>query len=567
MVILGITYVFQYNTSAVLLVDGELVAWSEEERHIRSKHAGCVFPNNAINYVLNKANLTMKDVDHIATTFNHVHEVSEFRSTSEYAEYVGLSSIDWYGIYPELFVKNEGTFLEAVNALHQWFDPDSGDRFPIHRVDRWGHHLCHAVSTVIPSGFEHTNYMTADGDGGEDAGQLGYFDGEFHKLGYMHPLGSLGAFYSEVTNFLGFRYHSSEGKTMGLACYGTPDYDLLPIETFKNSDGFLQPRVNEMKNYLWNDLQYKVRDKILEDVWCDEAKNIAATVQDCYEEIVLHNLHRLKELNYSKNICLAGGSFLNCTGNGKIAKEVDNIYIQPASHDSGTALGAAILSHHKYTNEWPKIRMNHAYYGSEFNEENVLEALGRHYPNGGYEKVIPETTLPHLINQNKVVGFFQGRAEVGPRALCHRSILANPTIRENLDRVNKIKNREWWRPLAPTIAEEYLFEITDSKHLSPFMLVACQVKEEWRDKIPAVTHVDNSCRPQSINQEQNAIIHKALLNFKEMSGVPVFLNTSFNINEPLVDSPDDAINTFKKSDLDCLLIEGYLVKKESNNDI
>ncbi len=169
-----------------------------------------------------------------------------------------------------------------------------------------------------------------------------------------------------------------------------------------------------------------------------------------------------------------------------------------------------------------------------------------------------------MINQNLVVGYFQGKAEVGPRALCHRSILANPTIKENLDRVNKIKKREWWRPLAPTIAEEYLFEITDSKHLSPFMLMACKVKNEWRDKIPAVVHVDNSCRPQSINENQNPIIHKALLNFKEITGVPVFLNTSFNIDEPLVDSPNDAIKTFLNSDIDALIIENFCVMKKDN---
>ena len=170
--------------------------------------------------------------------------------------------------------------------------------------------------------------------------------------------------------------------------------------------------------------------------------------------------------------------------------------------------------------------------------------------------------LAELIHQDNVVGYFQGKAEVGPRALCHRSILANPTVKANLDRVNKIKNREFWRPLAPVMTEEDFHNIVDLKHYSPYMLIAAQVKEGWREKIPAVTHVDGSCRPQSVNAQQNGIIHKALNDFKNLSGAPVFMNTSFNLRgEPLVDSPQDAIKTFLDSDLNYLMIEGILACK------
>ena len=293
---------------------------------------------------------------------------------------------------------------------------------------------------------------------------------------------------------------------------------------------------------------------------CKEARNLAATVQSYLEEIVDRNFERLQEYNYSRNLCLAGGTFLNCTSNGKLARKVDNIFIQPGSHDSGTAFGAAILCYHKYMNKWPTINQTHAYYGREFSVEEVKKCLDDN--NLEYETVIVHEKLPHLIHENKVVGYFQGRSEIGPRALCHRSILANPTIKENLDRVNKIKKREWWRPLAPTIAEEYLFDITDSKHLSPFMLMACQVKDKWKHKLPAITHVDGSCRPQSVSKYQNGVIHKSLMKYKDLSGVPVFLNTSFNIQEPLVDTPQDAVNTFLRSDLDALLIEGQLVMRD-----
>ncbi len=179
-----------------------------------------------------------------------------------------------------------------------------------------------------------------------------------------------------------------------------------------------------------------------------------------------------------------------------------------------------------------------------------------------YKNISVETVLPELIHENKVVGYFAGRAEIGPRALCHRSIFANPTIKENLNRVNKIKNREFWRPLAPVIKEEAFHEIVELKHLSPFMLIAAPVKEEWKSRIPAVTHVDGTCRPQSINSKQNEVIHQALVNFEKLSGVPVFMNTSFNLRgEPLVDSPQDALKTFWNSDLDCLIMEDFLVEK------
>ena len=399
MVILGLSYVFQYNTSAVLLVDGELVAWSEEERHTRVKHAPCEFPHNAAEYVLNKAGLTIGDVDRIATTHVPVEEISKIRNSKAFAEYVGLSNIDWYGDYPKLLMHNEGVWGNTVNNINQHFDENNLKRFPIHLIDRWSHHLCHAVSSVIPSGFQDTNFISNDGDGGEDAGKFGYFDGKFHQLGYMHPLGSIGAYYSDVTHFLGFKYHSSEGKTMGLACYGEVDEQLFPKLHFENGDGFLQPRVNESRQHLWDNYSH-LHEKFKEDVWCDEAKNLAATLQSYFEEIMLHNVNRLRELHPSNNLCLAGGSFLNCTSNGKIAKLVDNIYIQPASHDSGTTLGAAILTHHKYTNKWPNIRMNHAYYGSEFTKEEVKQKLDEN--NLVYSEANVEIDLAHMINQNLV---------------------------------------------------------------------------------------------------------------------------------------------------------------------
>ena len=192
----------------------------------------------------------------------------------------------------------------------------------------------------------------------------------------------------------------------------------------------------------------------------------------------------------------------------------------------------------------------------------LLQAL-QDFSDLTYENINPSETIPTLLHEDKVIGYMAGKAEIGPRALCHRSILANPTNKDNLNRVNKIKGREFWRPLAPTMTEESLHDIVHIKHVSPFMLMAAQVKNEWKDKIPAVVHVDGSCRPQSVNSSQNPIIHKALLNFEKKSGAPVFLNTSINLDgEPLVDSPKDALKTFLNSNLDVLIIENILIKRK-----
>ena len=568
MVIIGITHLGSYNQAACIIVDGKFAAWAEEERFNRFKHSiipegmrgdGIIFPKQSIRWCLEKTGVTMSDVNHIAVGHSAIETISRHFKDPRYCEYANFNWIDWQGNYPKYLLKSE---YEMKRVIQEDLLLDDGSKFPLHKLEFYGHHESHAVSAVIPSGMDECNYMTMDGEGGEKAGLFGYWDGnEFNDVGFMNPLHSVGGFYEDFTQFLGFKHHSSEGKTMGLACYGEPDYELIPREIYPNKGGFLQPIRNWYSAWIRENLEgTELQKKIHNDIMCPQSRNMAATVQALLEEIVDRCFERLQEFNYSRNLCLAGGTFLNCTSNGKLARKVDNIFIQPGAHDSGTALGAAILCYRKHMNEWPVIHQTHAYYGRDFTVEEVQKCLE---DNGlKYESVEVTEKLPWLIHENKVVGYFQGRSEVGPRALCHRSILANPTIKENLDRVNKIKKREWWRPLAQTIAEEHLFDITDSRHLSPFMLMACQVKDEWKHKIPAVTHVDGSCRPQSVSKYQNGVIHKSLMKFKELSGVPVFLNTSFNIQEPLVDSPQDAVNTFIRSDLDALLIEGQLVLKE-----
>ncbi len=544
MIILGITYVASRNTAACIIKDGKLVAFSEEERHNRVKAAPYYFPADAIEFCLQKAGVEKSEVDIVAIgqdeKMAHSNSISPNITTNTPVMYGAIATMceDWVG-----------------------------------KIRWYPHHDCHAISSIIPSKFGKTNYLTADAVGDMNAGVYGYFDGEkLNHLGEIEPKKSLGAFYSHVTTFLGWIRNVEEGKTMGLACYGNIDNKLLPeysLATIGNDGDLLECDADGYRDYLFSqdgamggevreEMRW-LRQEIMENTMSKSSVNIAATAQHYFEQYVFSYIDYLSGISKSKNLCVAGGAFLNCTTNGKIYKRgnIENFFIQPASNDSGLALGAAIFGHREVTNEWPDVDFNTAYWGSEFTDSEIESSLKSH--NLQYEVVNPSSHLADLIHSNMVVGYFEGRSEVGPRALCHRSILANPTIKENLDRVNKIKKREWWRPLAPTIAEDYLNEITDLEVSSPFMLMACQVRDEWKDKLPAVTHVDGSCRPQSVNESQNKIIYDSLLQFKKLSGVPVFLNTSFNIQEPLVDSPSDAIKTFKNSKLDALIMNKFCI--------
>jgi carbamoyltransferase len=542
MIILGTTFLASRNTAACIIKDGKLVAFSEEERHIRVKAAPYCFPINAINFCLQKAGVEKSEVDIVAIGQDEKMAHSDL-------------------ISPNITINTPAMYGAIENMCEDW----------VGKIRWYPHHDCHAISSIIPSKFGKTNYLTADGVGDMNAGVYGYFDGEkLNHLGEIDSKRSLGAFYSHVTSFLGWIRNVEEGKTMGLACYGNVDDKILP-EYSLNTNGFLECDSDGYRDYLFAEggaMSGEIRGEmswlkhhINTNIMSEASVNLAATTQHYFEKYMFSYIDHLSSISKSKNLCVAGGAFLNCTTNGKIYKrgDIENFFIQPASNDSGLALGAAIFGHKEITNEWPDVDFNTAYWGNEFTDLEIQSSLELH--NLQYEVVNPSSHLADLIHNNMVVGYFEGKSEVGPRALCHRSILANPTIKENLDRVNKIKKREWWRPLAPTIAEDYLNEITDLEMSSPFMLMACQVRDRWKDKLPAITHVDGSCRPQSVNESQNKIIYDALLRFKELSGVPVFLNTSFNIQEPLVDSPCDAIRTFKNSELDALIMDKFCIYK------
>lgn len=558
MYVLGITHKFSYNQAACLLKDGQIVAFAEEERFTRIKQAFQMFPINAIRFCLDKAGIEPRQVEKITICWEKTEDIWRTLNTSEFAKYAYQ---DWDQIIfetgPDKDIYEEADLIKDLAIAN----------FNIGNLSWLDHHRCHIASTVAASGFEECNYITYDGDGGASAGRVGFYtNNEMHDHEWFHCVGSLGVFYERITEFLGFTPHKEEGKTMGLASYGEYDESLIPRSAFfRNQGGLLQIDQNAVKDRLRELYEEGYQDKVKENILSKEAVNLAHTAQKYLEEMLIDAAKFMYRRTGCRNFALAGGSLLNCSANGALLNQdfVDNIFVQPAAGDSGCALGGAIMEYAALnkTNKLTNINFPNAYYGSSFPKKEVLEIL-KAYGLKFLELEDPALKLAELIHQDNVIGYFEGAAEVGPRALCHRSILANPTIKANLDRVNKIKNRESWRPLAPVMTEEDFHDIVDLKNYSPYMLIAAQVKEDWKEKIPAVTHVDGSCRPQSVNVEQNETIHKALNHFKSLSGSPVFMNTSFNLRgEPLVDSPEDAVKTFINSDLNYLMIEGILACK------
>jgi len=551
--ILGISHRSSHNQAACLILDGKLVAFAEEERFNRVKHSPNVLPEQSIRYCLNFAGITIDDIDEISVGHSKVEQVYEGFQNAGIANQIGEKKL--------LFKNRVRWFLfhesELLISLQEVFE------FDLHKVKFYPHHKSHAFSSIIPSKFSNCNFITADGDGGEDAGVLGYYiDGNYFQTGSFHCIGTLGGFYSDITNLLGFMWHSGEGKTMGLASYGQADENILPPFFNKQPDGTITTRNGFYKSKFFDLLSEEEKNEFAKNIDNPKAISLASTAQKYLEKVLIDNITNLHEKTGLRNVAVAGGSFLNCTANGKISDLhfVDKLFVQPAAHDSGTALGAAIIGYHGKTGEYPEVDFTTAYWGPDYSQEDIITAIEN--KNLKFEKVNPSFCLAKLIHQNKTVGYFQGRSEVGPRALCHRSILANPMYQENNPRVNDIKKREKWRPFAPVMLEDDYFDIVDAKQLSPFMLMAAQVRDNWKSKIPAVVHIDGTCRPQSLNRKQNEIVYDALTLFKQKTGVPVFLNTSFNLNhEPLVETPENAIDTFLASELDCLLIENCLIRK------
>lgn len=538
--ILGITHPISWNPAACLLIDGELVTFAEEERFIRVKHAPHAYPRNAIALCLQRAGIEASGVDITAIGFQRP-EVTGLRAMLDELDVTHLTD-------DELF-----EYRTALATLHA---DDQLRTFG--KREYFDHHLCHAASAAIPSAFAQANVITLDGWGGASSGMFGTFDrqGRIDKIADVNPYSSWGSTYELITDYLGFSAHSGEGKTMGLASYGQVDPVLLP----NFCEGrFRLPNVRKYERFLARTWKQRARDEEL----TDRHRNLAATVQSQYEESLVAIAHTLAEETGIRKFVLAGGVALNCTGNGHLARQdfIEDIFVQPASHDAGTALGAAILAHRQATGSWPAIGFRHAYWGADFSSGEIQAALA--FAKVPYEPCDPCTTAAHALARNQVVGWFQGAAEVGPRALGHRSILAHPGFVGNVEHINKrVKRREPWRPLAPSVLAERFHDIFELPMLSPFMLMAAPVREPWRSRLAAIVHVDHSARPQAVEVETNPMFHRMIGCFEGLTGLPAVLNTSFNLDdEPLVNSPEQAIATFCRSGLDVLILGNFVLRK------
>jgi len=469
------------------------------------------------------------------------------------------------------------SYLNGLNStlhfLSMWHQESGAKKFaqqfgPTKAKMRFvDHHLAHAISAFAYSGFEDAAVVVMDGRGAWEATTIWH-----GRNGRLDPVlmipfpDSVGYFYSEFTEFLGFHRNSDEWKVMGLAPYGKPGVDLSAFIDLKTAPYRIHTRqlaANGATSFgRMTALLGSAR--VAESEIDDRHKNIAYAVQDACETAMMNVVRMAIEKTRCRNVCLAGGVALNSKANGKIIASglVDNMFVQPAASDDGVALGAALAPYLGDNGKLPNKPMRHGYWGPCFDDDAIESAL-RTYKLRYTQLPDPAATAAELLSKGKILGWFQGRMEFGPRALGSRSILADPRDPEmNVKVNNAVKFREWWRPFAPSLKKEAAGEYLESATDSPFMILTAQVRPEKRSVIPSVTHVDGSARPQTVEKEINPLYWRLIDEFGKRTGVPVIMNTSFNLRgEAIVHTPTDAIRTFFSSGMDALVIGSFLVEK------
>ncbi len=552
--VLGINFL-GHDTSASLMVDGIPIACCEEERYNGEKHTR-KFPINAINDCLKKSNLTLKDLDEVV--FTDDPNIFKLKSKDDFRTRQ-LNVEDDY----KKVLKNELNYSGSIKFL--------------------SHHMCHNASVYYPSGFKDALLMSNDGVGEIHSSSLAIgINGEIKIIheGNKWPH-SLGLLYSAITYYLGWRPHYDEGIIMGLASFGN-DNQLVPNsnKTYKEIFKEIVYETGDFDieiNTNWVAF-HRVRDEWVSDSfrklfgpkrkWEDEItsvhKNIACALQKRLEEIVLNQLKRAKDMTGMTKLCISGGVGLNCSLNGKIEKSgmFDEIFVQPASGDAGTSLGACYMTTMLKLGELKPKKWHNFYLGSEFSYDEIEMVLRQ--SNLQYSRLNEDyTEVANFLKNRNIIAWFQGSSEFGPRALGNRSILAAPFPILMKDYINaRVKFREEFRPFAPAILSKYVNEYFDISQESPHMLIACKIKEGKRDLIPAVIHVDDSARVQTVSSNNNFRFNKLLKFFYNLTDCPVLLNTSFNVKgQPIVNTPEQAIECFLLTKIDFLVMGDFLVEK------
>ena len=558
-----------HDTAAALMVNGKLIAACEQERYSLDKHSR-LFPNDAIADCLKIGGLSINEIDEIAFVSDLMYYIREIylRPALENCERIG-------------FLINDIGRIRDAYSMEEKIRQETSYKGPItfHL-----HHLCHLASSYYPSGFEESLLVSYDGMGERETtmigiGRKGEIEVVHNNNYYPHSLGLL---YSAVTHYLGWKHHCDEGIVMGLACSGNPN-ETIPGKKRTYYDVFAEI-LHETGDYdfivdqSWM-AYYRVRDTWISEKFIEmfgpkrkpgsqltrHHMNIAAALQKRLEDIVLNHLRRARKKYGISRLGLAGGVALNCSMNGKIRASglFDEIFVQPAAGDAGCTIGACYLSHKNRVKHLHPAKMHNFYTGSASNDAEIEEALKK----SGLPFKKPENLYDlaaQRLKQGKIIGWFQGRTEFGPRALGNRSILCRPYPAEMKDHINsRVKFREWFRPLAPAVLWEYANEYFDIKQESPHMLMAAQVVPDKKNAIPAVVHVDDSCRVQTVKADNNQRFWKLLTAFYKQTGIPVILNTSFNVKgQPIVNTPEHAIDCFRSTGIDCLVIGNYFTEKE-----
>ncbi len=548
-----------HDASAVFLDKGKLKWAVEEERFIRQKRAYDKKPFNAIKFCLEQEEINLDDVDIIAFSW------------------------DWFKHLPREFQKYESDKEILSNFFPKKFF--LYNKKP--KILRVEHHLAHASSTFKCSGFEKAAILVVDGQGEYCSSSIwaGEKNKPLSKKWSNNIEDSLGFLYSAACRYIGMR-NGDEGKMMGLAPYGRPKNSIisklakfrptLTKDDLRRRDGQMKPIIDQWIKFF--EKEFGPKDSTLVSFDNSEGsmiKNVkftkfqrdfAASVQRHLEIEIVKLARKAAELTDLDKLCLSGGVALNCIANSKIIEDqiVEEIYVQPASNDAGTAIGAALEASFKLERGYSFDKMFHVYLGPEYSNKEIKKILDSYkIKYKKFENISKKCA--ELLNKGEIIAWFQGRMEFGPRALGNRSILANPKMKNTWIKVNKIKNRELWRPFAPSVLLEKVndyFKIQDNFY---FMIIASKVKKDKIKNIPAVVHKDKTSRPHSVNFKFNKKYYNLIRNFEKLSGIPLVLNTSFNDKgEPLVCTPKDAIRTFFASKLNYLAIGDFLIEKNFN---
>lgn len=571
--ILGLN-AYHGDASASLFVDGRLSCAMEEERFSRLKHqAG--FPTLAVQRSLAHAGISAANLDHIAISRDnnaHLHKKLMF----------ALAKGPSFAMLKDRLT-NASKIRDVKSSMAELAGlPESALKAEVHRVE---HHHAHMASAFFVSPFEEAALLSIDGFGDFVSTMWGTGHGSRIEVqDWVEFPHSMGLLYTAITQYLGFGKYGDEFKVMGLAPYGQPEYMdavrklVKPTKTGFELDLSYFVHHSEGVNMTWDagsptigDVFSPKLEQLLgarrgpDEPLGQKHMNIAASLQDVLEEVVLGMLRQLSARTGLTDLCMAGGVALNCTMNGKILSETPfkRVYIQPAAYDGGTSLGAALYVKHHVHGAPRDFVMDHTYWGLEYTPEQcraALDARGLRYQEMDDEPLADAAA--ELITQGNIVGWYQGRFEWGPRALGNRSIVCDPRSDRMKDVLNsRIKHRESFRPFAPSVLEEKAGDWFEMSEASPFMLMTCQVRKEQQARVPAITHVDGTARQQTVSKRTNPKYWGLIHAFEKKTGVPIVVNTSFNENEPVVNTPEEAIDCYLRNDMDVLVLGRFLVEK------